>query len=113
MLLLFLPASRFDPEGARRSLENTLNRIDAVPGVESSAVGSNLPLSRLTMPVPFSLKADEARDRAERLSAGCVSISPSYLRSLRIPLKRGRDLTNDDTEARPFVALVNETFAKR
>ncbi|HET7873582.1 MAG TPA: ABC transporter permease, partial [Terriglobales bacterium] len=40
-------------------------------------------------------------------------ISTDYFDTLRIPLLRGRAFTDADSETAPYVAIVNETFAKR
>jgi predicted permease len=40
-------------------------------------------------------------------------ISPGYLKTLRIPLRKGRDFTAADTEDRPPVVLISESMARR
>ncbi len=42
-----------------------------------------------------------------------TEISPAYFRTLRIPLKKGRDLTEADRAGAPWAAVVNETFVRR
>src|SRR4029434_5672989 len=41
------------------------------------------------------------------------TISPDYLKTMRIPLRRGRAFTEHDTASAPPVALINETLARR
>ena len=40
-------------------------------------------------------------------------ITPGYLRTMRIPLVRGRDFTDADRQGAPAVVLVSEAMAKR
>ena len=40
-------------------------------------------------------------------------VGPDYFRTLRIPLISGRDITEQDRVGAPYVAVINETMAKR
>ena len=42
-----------------------------------------------------------------------TEISPAYFRTLKIPSKKGRDLTEADRAGAPWAAVVNETFVRR
>lgn len=109
---LFLPATEYN---AARSLEfhrRALEKISALPGVQSATVASSLPLSNPTMEVPFDLET-AARDESERPGVGYASISPGYLHTLGISVKRGRGFTDADSEKAPPVAIVNQAFAAR
>ena len=88
----------------------TLTDITRLPGVEAAAVTNNLPVERglnLAMrQVPENVLVPGAIDW--RYVAG------DYLRVLRIPLVAGRAFGEADHGAGgPFVALVNEAFARR
>jgi putative ABC transport system permease protein len=88
-----------------------MEKIASLPGVESVAAGSNLPLARLNMYVPFDLDTAPLRGPAERPDVGYTTISSGYLHTLGIALKRGRDFTDRDRAGAPAVALINEAFA--
>ena len=47
------------------------------------------------------------------MDVAVVPAGPNFLATMKIPLLRGRDLTERDTEHSPKVAIVNETFVKR
>ena len=47
-----------------------------------------------------------------RASAIVLRVSPGYFPALRIPLRRGRALTEQDTAGAERVALINETLAR-
>jgi putative ABC transport system permease protein len=113
-LRLFLPSAQYDSAKAFRFHREALDRIAALPGVESVAVASNLPLERaVTMEVPFDLPNAPPRDLAERPGVGYISISSEYLKTLAIPVKRGRAFTDSDNRNAPPVAMVNEAFVER
>jgi len=42
-----------------------------------------------------------------------MSASPDYYKLFKIPVVRGREFTEHDTAAAPFVTLINEAFAKQ
>src|ERR1044071_9479437 len=86
-------------------------KIAALPGVESVGLGTNLPLAGLGMYTPFDLETAPPRGPAERPDVGIASISPGYLHTLGIALKRGRDFTDHDNAGSPLVVLINDAFA--
>jgi putative ABC transport system permease protein len=45
--------------------------------------------------------------------ASYVAVTPNYFATLRTPIVQGRDFNDRDTAAAPFVAIVNQTMAKR
>jgi putative ABC transport system permease protein len=112
-LRVFLPAARYDSATALRFYRQAVERIAALPGVASVAVSTNLPLSRLSMAAPFDLASSPPRETGERPDVGYVSVSPTYLRTLGIPLKRGREFTVSDNETGPAVGIVNQAFVDR
>ena len=63
------------------------------------------------MYAPFDLETAPPRGPAERPDVGFASISPGYLHTLGIALKRGRDFTDHDNANAPPVAIINEAFA--
>ena len=93
--------------------DQVVGKLRAFPGIDSAG-------SVLTLPMHWSLRGTvwvniEGRwdDEDDRTLAGLQLVTPGYFRTLRIPLVRGRLLTDADTAAAPFVALINETFAAR
>lgn len=113
-LRLFLPAAKYDSAKALRFHRQAVERIAALPGVQSVTVASNLPVERaITMEVPFDLLSSPPRDQGERPGVGYVSISDGYLRTLGIPLRRGRAFTEADTSTAPPVVILNEAFVDR
>jgi putative ABC transport system permease protein len=88
-----------------------LERATAVPGVTSVALAANHPLD------PGSTNSWRIIGReAEGVNwpeISVRSISPGYLRTLHLPLKRGRDFTDADHADARAVVLINEATADR
>jgi len=109
-----LPASEY-PDGAARNrfYDRALERIAGRPGVESVAQIQPLPLNFESYGTSFEVEGGEPPADGERPYATSFKVSPGALRTLGIPLLRGRDLTaSDDAGARPVV-LINRTLAER
>lgn len=98
------------PDAARRAefFRATLDRIEAIPGVESAAAAFPLPFEGA---VAFPFVIDGAPAAARRTSAYYRSVSPAYFATLRIPLKRGRVFTRDDRASATQVVVINEVMA--
>ena len=89
-----------------------LEKIAAIPGVDSAAVVAGPPL-RPSVAGPTELvgEIDEVGE-LKRVISDTHLVSPDYFRTLRIPLLAGRVF--DDFDAGPVtVAVVNEEFARR
>ena len=87
-------------------------RIEALPGVRSAGLTGVLPISHNfdrrsiqveTHPVPEGQEAD----------VDTYIVTPGYLRTMQIPLLKGRELTAQDVAGVEPVALISETFARR
>jgi len=112
-LRVFLPATAYNSERALRFHRRVLELASALPGVEQAALGSRLPLIPLGMEVPFDLESTAPRDMAGMPGAGYISVTPGYFRALGIPISRGRDFQDADSENAPHVVIVNRAFASR
>ncbi len=111
---LFLPASRYAEAERKAAFERELlGRLRALPGVESAALGTNLPLSGSNMTFGFSLPGEPEFPAGDRPTAEYHATSPHYFRTLGIPLRRGRSFSPDDGGDAPPVALVNAAFGRR
>lgn len=89
--------------------DRALARLREVPGVESAAVASSIPVDRgLNLPI----ESPPERASREVISVDWVYVSPDYFETLRIPLLRGRRFTPHDRSAGAPVAIVNEAFAR-
>ena len=88
------------------------DRLMAIPGVVDVGATNCLPLAG-----GFGMSFDVlGRPKGNALSsggAGFYSISPGYFSSFKIPLLRGRGLTEHDDAAAPGVVMINQAMAKQ
>jgi putative ABC transport system permease protein len=108
------PAAYGEPARITRFYEQLVERLNALPGVESAAAGSSLLLSRLPASASISIEGRPPLPaNARNIPVPYDSVTPGYFSTLKIPLRRGRMFTRADGPRSPQVVLVNETFVKR
>ncbi len=104
---------RFDHDSTtHRFFVRALEAVRRVPGVSGAALTSQLPLSGDLDEYGVHFEAAPTRP-AQSFGAFRYAVSPAYLETMRIPLRRGRLLGEDDREGAPLVALVSESLARR
>jgi putative ABC transport system permease protein len=109
-----LPQPRYPKEEDQlRFFETLLGRVRALPGVESAGLVTILPLSGDGNNWPIAIEGRPQVPMADQPEVQGDVITPAYLRTMRIPIVRGRDFTDADREGAPPVALVSEAMARR
>jgi len=105
---------RYEDEARVRAFyEEVLRRVAGLPGVESAAMVSNLPLGGNRDQAGLHVEGRPLANAAEAPSPERYGVSPDYLRAMRIPLRRGRILSERDGPDAPRVALIGESVARR
>ena len=99
------------PEAA--FFKQVLENVRELPGVESAGVIDDLPLSDSGSNQPIAIEGRPVVPMAEQPEVAVRMASPGYLRTMRIPVLRGRDISDADTADRPDVVLISESMAKR
>jgi macrolide transport system ATP-binding/permease protein len=90
--------------------DEILRRVSALPGIESASTSSLLPITGgNTAWIRFADRPfnGEHNDVAER------QISPNYFTTLGAHLLAGRFFTEDDTQAKPLVIMVDHSFVQK
>jgi putative ABC transport system permease protein len=95
-----------------RFYHDALAAIRALPGVESAGVVTHLPFGGNTWGNSYEVEGQPA-GRGVQYNAQIRPVSPGYFATLQVPLKQGRDFTEQDNETAPGVTIVNEVFAQR
>ncbi len=90
-----------------------LERVRALPGVESAATIKTLPLAQEGERFTFTLADEPAPAPGSELMAQAFMVSPGLFLTLGTPLLAGRDFTLDDDREAPRVVLVSQAFARR
>lgn len=82
-----------------------LEKIQAIPGVESAAIVQGPPLRPAVGGYHEIIGQANGPDAYRRQIAWSHLIRPDYFRALRIPLLAGRTFNNDDAIGRPQVVM--------
>jgi putative ABC transport system permease protein len=110
-----LPTSRFPNEDAlRRFFSAVEDEVRAIPEVRSVGWTSTLPLSGSSFGgFLFEIVGDEPPPATNRPIVDYQIVSPSYLRTIDIPIVAGRGFDDRDTRDGVPVCLVSEAFVRR
>jgi putative ABC transport system permease protein len=92
-----------------------LERVKALPGVESAALIDWLPMSEdaehFLQGVTILGQPAVLPDQRPRVMFS--SVSSDYFHVMSIPVRRGRGLREQDTESAPWIAVINEAMARK
>lgn len=100
-----------DWDAAMNYYRQVTDKVEAIPGVDGVAMVQEFPLSR---PRPSQIHVQE-RPPANEIDSPVVNsylVSPDYFRVLRIPVKRGRTFTEQDTLHTSAVAVISDSCAR-
>ncbi|HMV83556.1 MAG TPA: ABC transporter permease [Blastocatellia bacterium] len=89
-----------------------LEKVKALPGVESASGITPLPLSGDTFSITFEVEGRNI-PKGEQPSAHFRVIREDYFPTMKTPLLAGRDFTANDTTKSTPVIIVNEAFAQK
>jgi putative ABC transport system permease protein len=113
---LTLSDAQYEKPPARLAfLEQMLQRLGRLPGVQSAAIVTHVPyadgggVSTFT----FSIEGHPPAQRGELHNAIIESTSPNYFAMMNIALRQGRLLSDTDGAEAPAVAVISESLARR
>ena len=87
------------------------DRLDVMPGVESHALISFVPLSGGNQGSVFTIPGRPLEPEDGIRRTDYAAITPGYLETMGIALLAGRDFNDADAAGGPFVGIVNEAIA--
>jgi len=91
-----------------------VERMQAQPGVVAAGVILIRPLEGpIGWDMPYITEGQSAEDAKKNPITNYEVVTPGYFRAMGIPLVSGRELTEEDKDGTPPVAIINETMAKR
>jgi len=109
-----LPVAKYgDPIALQRFIEDALQRVQGLPGVESAAGVSSLP-TEATIELPFTIT--DAPTPAPGQPSGdsaYFAVSPAYFQTMQIPVLEGRSLAQSDSDHAPGVVVINQAMARQ
>jgi putative ABC transport system permease protein len=113
-LRISLPNVKYDnPARVSAFYDRLLERIRALPGVESVGAAQGTPFSGWDVHYTLTVEGRPAAGPGEELDAHSQSVTPDYLRTIGVPILRGRGLAPTDRDTLAPVGVVNEIFVKR
>jgi len=108
-----LAASGYDVQRAKSFHDELIDRVQALPGVESAALARMTPLGYGTFSSAPIVMDGYQPPPDEQPSVDYNQVGPGYFATIGIPLVSGREFTRSDNETGAPVAIVNETMAGR
>ena len=108
-----LPPAQYESvESVRRAYDRILTEVRAVPGVQSAAAITVLPMTGLNALASF-VPEGRADDPSNSISFNFRLATPGVFRTFGIPIRQGRDFDDRDIASAPCALIVNEAGARR
>ena len=95
----------------RTSYRQLLERVRTLPGVQAADFTYNVPLKSGDNVAPFWIGSQTPAIVREAPQMMVFNTGPDYLRTMSIPLLRGRFFSEDDTTKSPCVAAIDDVLA--
>ena len=109
-----LPESAYSNDVALVSFHDELQgRLQALPGVRSVGAVAGLPVSGNRFYISFTIDGRPEVPSAQQPTMQVRMATPSYFRTMGIPLQRGRGLEDTDDADSPQVVLLSEAAVRR
>ena len=93
--------------------DQVLQRVRALPGIESAGVIDDIPLDNSGSHQPILIEGRPVVAMSEQPEVDVRLISTGYMSAMRIPVLRGRDFTESDVAGRPAVVLISASMAEQ
>jgi predicted permease len=112
-LRVSIPAAKLSHEQLANFRRTLLESTGALPGVQSVALVRNLPLSGTDPSLFFTIPGQPPVAPGQEPIARARFVSPGFFRTLNIPIRKGRDFTEQDIDGAPGAVIVSETMARQ
>ena len=110
---LDLFSAGYTADDGRAFYARLLERVSALPGVESASLSRRVPLGFSGGSFTDATIEGYTPPDGQDLIVGLNNVGPDYAATMGIPIVAGRDLSKDDVAERPRVAVISETMARR
>jgi putative ABC transport system permease protein len=111
---LILPSAKYKDETQRNNFYHDLiQRVQAVPGVESAAVVNYLPLGGSNSSEDYLVEGAPEPSPGQENDGRYRVCTPGYFQMMGISILRGRGFTDEDRPGAQPVVIVNETLARK
>jgi predicted permease len=111
---VLLPQPKYsEPAKRLQFLQQSLQRIGALPGVQMVGATNFLPLTGFWGTVSFTVEGQPQPNPGDEPEADNRLATPDYFRTMGMRLVEGREFTEQDRDGAQKVLLVNETLARK
>jgi predicted permease len=93
--------------------ERMRDRLAALPGVETAALGSIVPLKNNFFQLELAAEGHTLNQGEATPRAYWKTADPNYFKAAGIPLLKGRNFTAGDNRGSAKVVILNQSFAKK
>ncbi len=112
-MIVSLPESKYKTVQQRVSFfDQTLRELQAIPGVRSSAVATDVPFGFNEWDEKISIQG-RVFEQGDYRQASIENVNSGYFAAMKIPLRQGRLLEDSDGPDQAAVAVVSQSFARR
>jgi putative ABC transport system permease protein len=98
--------------GVRAAYQQLLDRIRQIPGVQGAEITTEVPMSHQINSIPFWVDSQRPASVAEAPRTLGFITGSDFLQVMRIPLIRGRFISQQDTVNSPLVAVIDSELAR-
>ncbi len=110
---LRVQGAKYNPQALREFFRQLIERLEAKPGVEAASAVLIRPMEgHVGWDTPFALEGQSEAEARKNRVPNFEAVTPHYFRTFRIPIKAGREFSDQDTDQSPPVAIISETMAK-
>jgi len=109
-----LPATRYPKDDElRTTAERVLERVRAIPGVQSAGLTSTLPFGGNYNDSVILAEGYQMTPGESLVSPGSVIVSDGFFETMGVTLLAGRFFTPADAEGRPKVLVIDDVLARK
>jgi predicted permease len=106
------PSAAKTGAGVRAAYQQLLDRIRQIPGVQGAEITTEVPMTHQINAIPFWVDSHRPASVAEAPRTLGFITGPDFLQTMRIPLIRGRFISQKDTINSPLVAVIDSELAR-
>jgi len=108
-----LPLAQYPDSASRQHfVEQTINALRNIPGIESAAISGDIPLNGGNRTI-YARADRDALPMERRANAPSHDIAPGYFKTWGVPLLAGREFNEHDVADAQNVCLINQAGAKK
>jgi predicted permease len=106
------PSATKTGAGVRAAYQQLLDRIRQIPGVQSAEITTEVPMTHQVNAIPFWVDSHRPASVAEAPRTLGFITGADFQQVMRMPLIRGRFISQQDTIDSPLVAVIDSELAR-